>query len=541
MESAINIRHLHYSTIDTTPIFEDLNLNIPYKKIGIVGKNGSGKTTLLKLILGELTPQSGIIEPHVSFSYVPQTSSFPAKTTVNDVLGTQNILLALERIEKGNFDEKDFEIVGEHWDIKNQIDRQLEAFKLAHLKFNQVFSSLSGGEKTRLLLAKAFLSDAQMLLLDEPSNNIDIASRNALYQKIKETKKACLIVSHDRTLLNCLEMIIDITSCGIKLYGCPYDQFVELKELEQSAAQRDLETQVQILTKTKSVIQTRKERHEQNISKGKHAKKAQIRAKGYHDKSGFHTAQERSEKTNQRFRREFKQKIDTINEQLQKAKKQIIQDRDIQADLIETSIPSNKMILEIKQLNFQYDRLRPLLQNFSLSIVGPKRIALVGPNGSGKSTLLQLIMQKIHPTAGKIKVGTERISYIDQHCEQLNHELSIIENFQRINPKINLTDSYRILDHFLFRNQQANKIVKQLSSGEKLRALLACILMSEQPPQLLIIDEPTNHLDLSSIEQLEHILNQYKGAMIAVSHDLVFLKNIHIDHMINSDDFLSKS
>jgi ATPase subunit of ABC transporter with duplicated ATPase domains len=146
--------------------------------------------------------------------------------------------------------------------------------------------------------------------------------------------------------------------------------------------------------------------------------------------------------------------------------------------------------------------------------------------------LIKLILSQLKPLYGKIYLGTERINYLDQNASQLNHELSILDNFLQLNVDATENEAYQALAQFLFKNVLALKLVKHLSGGEKLRALLACILKSSHPPQLLILDEPTNHLDLSSMKNIESALKNYQGAMIVISHDQTFLESIAIERII---------
>ncbi|MBX3710137.1 MAG: ABC-F family ATP-binding cassette domain-containing protein [Gammaproteobacteria bacterium] len=194
---------------------------------------------------------------------------------------------------------------------------------------------------------------------------------------------------------------------------------------------------------------------------------------------------------------------------------------------------NGKVILEIEHLIFSYPESNDLfIKNFSLTIKEPERIALCGTNGSGKTTLIKLILNELQPSYGEIFLGTERISYLDQNTMQLNPEVSILDNFLRLNSDTKENEAYQALAQFLFKNTSALKLVKHLSGGEKLRALLACTLKSSNPPQLLILDEPTNHLDLNSMKSIESALKNYQGAMIVISHDQSFLESIGIERII---------
>ncbi len=159
---------------------------------------------------------------------------------------------------------------------------------------------------------------------------------------------------------------------------------------------------------------------------------------------------------------------------------------------------------------------------------------MAGDNGSGKTTLVKLILNQLQTQSGKIYIGTEHVRYLDQNASLLNPNLSVLDNFLQLNSDANENIAYRSLAQFLFRNVAANKLVKDLSGGEKLRALLACVFMSTHPPQLLILDEPTNHLDLNSIKSIESALNHYQGAMIVISHDKAFLNNIGVEKIITA-------
>ncbi|MFC1894808.1 ATP-binding cassette domain-containing protein [Candidatus Dependentiae bacterium] len=200
-------------------------------------------------------------------------------------------------------------------------------------------------------------------------------------------------------------------------------------------------------------------------------------------------------------------------------------------ELEKTSVPNNKIVVEIKDLTFDYTNT-PLIKDFNLTLKGPRRIAICGPNGSGKTTLLKLITKQLNPVSGSIKIVVERFAYLDQKISILDSQQTILQNFERLNPEVLKTDCGLRLAAFLFRNKDALKLVGNLSGGEKLRAALACVLMGEKPPQLIILDEPINNMDLESIASIESALQSYKGALIVVSHDETFLKNIGVEEKI---------
>ena len=192
-----------------------------------------------------------------------------------------------------------------------------------------------------------------------------------------------------------------------------------------------------------------------------------------------------------------------------------------------------KCFAQAKRIEGSNHTNTPIIKDFNLTLKGPKRIAICGPNGSGKTTLLKLITKQLNPTSGSIKIGVEGFAYLDQKISILDPQQTILQNFERLNPEVLHGYCRQRLATFLFRNEDALKLVENLSGGEKLRAALACVLMGEKPPQLILLDEPTNNMDLESIASIESALQNYKGALIVVSHDETFLKNICIEEKIS--------
>lgn len=526
----ILLHQIDYSITTDKPLFTALSLSLDAeKKVGLVGRNGMGKSTLFKLIMGELSPQAGSIQVNGTLAYCPQTGCAPASATVADMLGVREKLDALARILGGSISEKDFQIVGDDWMLTEHLHQQLNAFNLAFLSLDHPIQDLSGGEKTRLRLAKAFLANADWMLLDEPTNNLDASARKHLYELIAAWDKGLLIISHDRTLLNGMDQIIELTSLGVKSYGGNYDHYLEQKTLMQEAAQHDLLAAKISLDKSRQSIQLTRERSEQKRSQGR-----KLFTTGKIDKLFANSQKGRCERTQSRHVKQNENMLGNAEKKLDEAKANIEITPEIQVSLPKTYVPSGKMLVEMEELTFAHANTHPIIQQFNLLIAGPERIAFAGCNGSGKTTLVKLMLGKLMPLSGKLHVGTTRVSYLDQQAMTLHPDLSILDNFLLLNPDARLNDAYAALATFLFRNTATHQLVNQLSGGEKLRAELACALMSTNPPQLLILDEPTNHLDLDSITSIESALNQYQGAMIVISHDQSFLDRINITRFIHA-------
>ena len=242
--------------LENTPVkFDQLNLAFEQLKYGIVGANGVGKTTLLKLLLGELTPDSGAIQSACRIINIPQSHDAVATNArLADVLGVSNILDALRRINNGSISDADFELAADNWDIEQRIKTALTKLNLWPIDLNQLFHNLSGGQKTKALLAKSFILAADFLIFDEPTNNLDQASRAILSQYLAATTKGMLIVSHDRALLNNCDKIVELTTKGIEIYGGNYDFYQEQKAIKQQAIEQEIQAQTGISNKAKQTF-----------------------------------------------------------------------------------------------------------------------------------------------------------------------------------------------------------------------------------------------------------------------------------------------
>ena len=241
----------------------------------------------------------------------------------------------------------------------------------------------------------------------------------------------------------------------------------------------------------------------------------------------------RSEKSDNKLNIKSKRIISSAEKSIQDVRDKIEVTESMNLNLDATSVPSTKIVLDIKDLCFGYNQDNKLIKMFNLQVIGPERLAIHGSNGSGKTTFVKLIISKLNPDSGSITVGVNNIAYLDQKVDFLNQNLTIKDNFVKANPELTDNDIYKVLANFNFRNEQALKLAKNLSGGERIRAGLAYLFASKQPPQLLILDEPTNHLDLSSVKCIENALNLYKGAIVVISHDQSFLSNIAVDKEVS--------
>jgi ATPase subunit of ABC transporter with duplicated ATPase domains len=520
---AISIYKLTYITQLQHAVFNNIGITFQQNKSGIVGNNGIGKSTLLKLIVGEIKPTLGTINIVGSYAYCPQEFTSFLDQSVANVLDIEAKLNALKRIYQGNSCEEDFAIVQDDWTLEDRATGILRFFGLDRLEFTTSLQNLSGGEITRLYLAKTFLANSDFIILDEPTNNLDVTAKQQLYTAIANWHKGLLVVSHDRQLLELMDQIIELNVFEPKIYGGNYSYYKEQSAIEKTAQLRQLESARQLLRKTKHELQSAHEKREQRVAQGK-----SLRRSGSQPKMALDKMKENSEQSQKHDAIRAKHLINNATQKLNEIREKIAEEIEFDFLLPNTNVARGKQVVCLENVTFTYDTKRPLIENFNLTITGPERVALLGANGSGKTTLVKLLLGKLIPQSGIVKVGVVNTKYLDQSAGLLDLSLTILDNFRKYNPSIQEAVARTFLAAFLFRREKVLQLASSLSGGEKLRALLACILMAEKPPQLIILDEPTNNLDLECILSLEQALCYYQGALLVISHDRWFLENIKV-------------
>ncbi|WP_165474726.1 ribosomal protection-like ABC-F family protein [Legionella nagasakiensis] len=524
----IFLNHLSYSIPDTSVRFQDVSFAFNQRRYGIVGDNGTGKTTLLKLIAQCMLPQHGSVKSAGRIAYCPQQyKPTHPKEQISELLGIADKLQALHRIQQGQITKEDLLLVADDWDIHTKVVQAFATFGLDELNLARPVLSLSGGETTKCLLARAILMNADFILLDEPTNNLDSLARKKLSAWIKQAKQGFLIVSHDRHLLDTMDEIIEITPISVNHYGGNYSFYQQQKQIHQAALEQQLQEAKHQIHTTQGSIQRSREKLEQRRKQGK-----TLKHQGKIDKLMANSMRGRSERTQSRHTTQANKMQQQAKENIAMVQSKLEVKETIHANLASTRVPNGKIVLRINSLNYAFPQQSSLFQDFNLFITGPERVAIAGNNGTGKTTLIQLILDHIKDYQGDIYLGVSPVCYLDQRVHFLNPNLSLVENLQTCNPDMQVQESYAALASFNFRNKDAEKTVCHLSGGERLRAGLAIRLLSKIPPQLMILDEPTNHLDIRSIEAIEQILRHYEGALIVVSHDQSFLNNLGIHRTI---------
>ena len=515
----INVKNLSYSLSDGTKIIDNLSFNLDdFSKVGLVGVNGIGKSTILKLIVSDLVPNYGeVIKSNLNIAYLPQKFNEFNFNTVADVFGLENQVVSLTRVDNGTANIDDYINLDNHWDCDEVINKRLEFF---NLKFDllQKFDTLSGGEKVKTILSSIIYERTNFLILDEPTNNMDYESKTIFYNFVRNWKFGILLISHDRELLNLVDKIIELRKLGsgkteMYNYGYNFEQYLEAKELENKSLERkyddtkkELKTQKQQIIKNKEMIEKRIIQGKKKLENSKYMK------------SVLDLKVNKSEKKHgQLLKRDFSN-LNKIDFSL-KSINDVIERRDkIYFKLEDQDKTYERIIFELDNFNFFYGS-KQIFKSFNFKIGSKSRIAIHGKNGSGKSTLLKVIADNF----------TGNFAFLDQEQSFLDNEKTILENVISYTKSSEL-EARNVLAKFVFRTDSVNKLIIDLSGGERLRVALACVLSKN--PDLLMLDEPTNNLDLDSINILEDILKQYKKALIVVSHDRVFEENIGIDDFI---------
>lgn len=491
-------------------IFEKMSLEIQEKsRIGLIGRNGEGKTTLLKLIANSEQPSEGRISwrkgltvglleqsPQLTEEkevYAALYDSFEElmqmKKRMNQLelsmAGPQNDLEKL--LEQYGKLQAQFERQG-GYEIDAKIHQVATGLQIVSL-LDKSWQQLSGGERTKVGLAKILLEKPDLLLLDEPTNHLDFSAIDWLTAFVRDYAGTVLIVSHDRYFLDDVTTeTYEIDQGELYTYSGNYSYFIKEKEERLLNEFQQYQDQQKKIKKMKETIKRLKEWANQANPPN----------------AGLHRRAKSMEKALNR--------IEMLKKPTMNQKKMSLQ--------LDATERTGKNVFKLEQVGKIYgDRI--LFEELDLHIRYQDRVAIVGSNGTGKSTLLKLLLEQIEPDAGEVQVGTNlSIGYLSQHTVEMNQKFTVIAEFR---DKINVTEGQarHLLAKFLFYGEDVFKPVNRLSGGEKMRLRWAQMVHLEH--NVLILDEPTNHLDIDSKEVLEEALSQFEGTIIAVSHDRYFL------------------
>ncbi|AKK73430.1 ABC transporter ATP-binding protein [Chryseobacterium gallinarum] len=510
-------------------LFNHINVTIPSQtKSALVGNNGMGKSTLLKIIADEIQPLSGNINIQGDIFYVPQMFGNFNHFTIAECLRIDQKLHALLKITNGEVDEEYFEILNDDWEIEERCQNALQYWGLQNFKLTQKLGELSGGQKTKVFLAGIQINQPDIIILDEPTNHLDNEGRKLLYDLIGKTSATIMIVSHDRTLLNLVDTIFELSNQGISAYGGNFDFYAEQKEIEEEALHHDIHAKEKALKKAKEKERETLERKQKLDARGKQKQ----------EKSGvarimMNTLRNNAEKNTSKLKSVHTEKISGISGDLRDLRSSLKNFEQMKVNFNDSNLHSGKILITAENLNFSYGKEKLWKENLSLEIRSGDRICIKGSNGSGKTTLIKLLLKNIAPFTGNVRTSEFNSIYIDQEYSLINHNSTIYEFVQTFNDNAMPESEVKtLLSRFLFGKDTWEKTAGVLSGGERLRLLLCGLSISNKAPDMIILDEPTNNLDLQNVEILTQSIKDYHGTLLVISHDEVFLQEIGIDREV---------
>lgn len=506
----LNCNNIGFS-YGTDTIIKNISFSLQENdKAGLVGVNGAGKSTLFKIITGELHQEEGdlFISKDLVLGYLRQNAALNTENTLwKELLEVFDRLVSMEgtikKIEKeisittdqdkldplmkeyGKLTER-FAYLG-GFEYNSRIRGVLRGLGFLDSEFDSKVNILSGGQKTRLALAKVLLEEPDILLLDEPTNHLDIAAVEWLEDYLKSYKKCLLIISHDRYFLDSVtNKTIEIENKTSTFYNTNYSGYVKQKAVNREIQEKHYLLQQKEIARQEAIIeQQRRFNRERNIIA------AESRLKALDRMVRLDKPQEAPDKVRMKFNQ---------------------------------AMTSGNDVLELDSVSKAYGD-KKLFDNISFKIRKAERVFLLGPNGCGKSTLLKILAGRLAASSGKFNFGAKvDMGYYDQEMEDLNEDNTVLDEVWSVNQKLIQTEVRSALAAFLFSGEDVFKKISVLSGGEKSRVSMLKLIFSEA--NFIILDEPTNHLDINSREILEAALADYEGTMLIVSHDRYFIDKL---------------
>ncbi|MFT3674815.1 MAG: ABC-F family ATP-binding cassette domain-containing protein [Chitinophagaceae bacterium] len=530
----ISIQHLAYAHPNKDVLFNDLQFTMAeHTHAALIGNNGSGKSTLLKIITGGLQPTAGQIQLKAPPYYVPQLYGQLNHLTVSQALGIDKKLTALQEILSGQVTMANMDILGDDWTLEERCVQALQYWQLTDIDLQQSMGSLSGGQKTRVLLAGISIHQPALVLMDEPSNHLDAAGRQLLYSFVAQSNSTMLIVSHDRALLHLLNPVCELSSAGITVYGGNYSFYTAQKQLELEALHNDVKSQEKALRKAREKERETQERQQRLDARGK-----QKQEKAGVARIMMNTLRNKAENSTSRLREVHAEKIDGIYQELQSLRSELPVADQMKFGFADAQIPKGKLLFRAEKINYHYDRQWLWSEDLDAELYSSDRLVLKGGNGSGKTTLIHILLGQLQPEKGSVFIQPVNAVYLDQDYSLINNALSVYEQAQQFNTTGLQEHEVKIrLHRFLFSKQHWDRSCAALSGGERMRLILCCLTLSQQAPDLLILDEPTNNLDIQNVEILTAALKEYRGTLVLVSHDHIFLKETGVEREMKVEGY----
>ena len=574
MSRHITLDHISYAHPTQPPLFADLSAVFSAPLTGLIGDNGCGKTTLMRLILGDLTPDSGSLAAPERMAYLPQDLGLDREQTLAELCGIAETLQALQSVESGVYSPELYETIGDNWDVEERTLATLATYgftpatlvnrdnpEAIRALFTRDMRSFSGGEAVIAALASLMVSDPEFILLDEPTNNLDSVAKAQLFTALEALPCPALIISHDRDLLERMNVIAELHAdrqglAHLRLFEGNYSTYRQALDTEQQAAQRRVsEAKNEVRSAHREWVQAQ-EIISKNMSRvWKDDQPDTILA----------LAKDASRQAAAKLRVLRVGKQEQAQEAYQKAQDEVRVQEKIYAELSQQPLPAGRKVLELHRVDARQvsretfttqqptkvDSLHfspvevdgesqhgtPAERPEHLILSGPEHLHITGANGSGKTTLLEAIAHAgdadyLSPVQPAYRVDyCIKGAYIPQRIA-LDPELTLLQSVQRANPGVSEQHLRDQLARLLFRRESVHHKTGELSGGERFRAAVAQVLLADPVPQLLMLDEPTNNLDISSVDWLVQALEAYTGALIVVSHDEDFCRRIRIDRTL---------
>ena len=523
MPASLTLSGLSWSTPDGKPLFSDLNLSFGPGRTGLVGRNGCGKSTLLRLMAGEIEPVAGSITRIGTVGWIRQETGQPGDS-IAQALGIAGKLDCIDRLLRGTGSAEDANTVD--WSLEGRLDAALSRVGLAGTDLWHPLNTLSGGQRTRLALARVLVEAADILLLDEPTNNLDAEGRALVADLLRDWRGCVIVASHDRALLEHVDGIVEIANGAAAYFGGAWSGFSAARTARLKAARSTLDRAEQVSRRANRVAQAQRERQARRDSRGR-----ADRLKGDAPKMLLDARAESAERTAGRGSRIAQRREAEVAQALAEARAAVEVLAPLRIELAAPSQARSSPVLTLDAVTCDIAGRR-VLGPVNLVVSGGERVAIIGPNGSGKTTLMQIAAGYRAPSSGTVRHSDGAIALLDQHVAFLRADETLIEAMRRTNPDLSQNECHAALARFTFRNTTAEKHCGALSGGERMRAGLACVLCAREPPALLLLDEPTNHLDIDSVEVLEAGLRRYRGTLVVASHDQVFLDEIGVQRNV---------
>lgn len=520
----LSLRHVTVALPSGRLLLDDLSDIFQPERTGLAGRNGTGKSVLAKVLAGLATPDAGHVVRNGTLAYVPQEATPAQGATLADVAGLAPAFDALARVERGEAGGADFDLLEGRWNLRDQLRLACEAAGLGCLEPERLASSLSGGELTRVALVGAFLSGADALVLDEPSNHLDLVARQWLRGQLRQWRGGLVVVSHDRELLEEMDHIVALTPDGLRHYGGNYTLYAAQRDAEATAAQAALE---HARTHRNSALRDLRREHDahqrraaRNDRAGKMANLPGISLSRLKDGAQAYSG---------RMQRRQQETRGLLDAAVQQAALRIESGPPVALMLPGAVVSAGKRVVHVEAAMLPFPAgAKPL----NLTLSGPVRVAVTGPNGCGKTTLLKLLAGIKKPISGICAAGVPNAWLDQQAATLLPPAMSLLARLRELDsplPEGVLRSHLSLLGLDAALVGQPSGV---LSGGERLKAALACALWAAQPAQMLLLDEPTNHLDLDSVRALEQALSAYPGAILVASHDRRFLDALGLTHML---------